>query len=833
MILEHTLYDNVPFQVPIKMHTNAYPVGFQYSDIKGTKIVLVPVINPNFTSMFRNYLITALRYLIKEKAFSFINIFGLSLGMAFAIIIFLWVQDELSYDKFNLNHDRIYHTYLRVFDVRTSFNFQPTTSPEIGKAMLDEIPGITGMSRMIPLGELTVRAGDNVFMESGGIGADAEVFQMFTYPFVEGDPAQALSGLYSIVLTGRMAKKYFGDEDPVGKSVRINDRIELTVTGVIRDVPLNTHQPFDFLVPFKLCRELGIDIEENGNLYGNCRFYTYVMLAEDADQKEVMRRVTETFRIDDVIRGETFLVPLPKTNRYSQVGGDLLIYIFLIVGVLILLVACINFMNLSTAKATLRMKEVGVRKVFGASKGNLFRQFMGESFIYALISLNFALIMAILFMPVLNKLTGKQIELNYLQPVWIAILFAIWLFTSFTAGAYPSLLLASWSPARIFHQQGSTRSGRSLIRVILVTTQFVFASTFLITALVVNRQFFYMDHADKGYDEKNLLYIRLRDQTRDKSEVIKTALLALPGISGITNTSHLPVLIAGGYYQVWGRSDEELRYLCSSSVDYDYTRTMGIGMAGGRFFSREFPSDSVNAVVLNETAVNTLGWENAVGKQFFYGGDYYTVIGVMKDFHHVPLVMQITPLVFQLHPTGNDYLLVRMPSGDEVSRSQTLDKVEAVWKEVFGDLPIEYNFIDDYHFPQERMINAAERLMWYFTLLTILISSLGLYGLSTFMAERKIREIGIRKVMGAGSAQIVRIFSMEYLRIILLATLIAWPVSWLLMKKFLSAFAYRMELSPWIFVLVGTFICLLALLTVGYQAWRSAVQNPADTLRYE
>ncbi len=783
--------------------------------------------------MFRNYLVIAIRHLLKDKAFSIINILGLSLGMAFTIIILLWIQDELSYDKFHKNHDRIYHAYLRVLDVRSSFNFQPTTSPEIGRAMLDEIPEITMMARMSPLGEIAVMAGDNVFIEDRGFGADPEVFSMFTYPFIKGSPENALSSLYSIVLTERMAEKYFRDQDPVGKAIRINDRLELTVTAVIRDIPLNTHRPFDFLVPFELNRELGIDIEETGNLYSNCRFHTYVMLGERANHEDVRSKVSERFSFENDIRGETFLVPLPQTSRFSLVGGDLLIYIFLLIGILILLIACINFMNLSTAKATVRIREVGVRKVFGASRTNLFRQFMGESFLYALISLNFALIMATLFLPVLNNLTGKEISLNYLHPTWIAILFFIWLLTSFTAGSYPSFLLASRIPVKIIQQQGTSGSGRSLIRLVLVTSQFVFATIFLITVIVVNRQFFYMNHTDLGFETKDLLYLRLRDETKDKSGVLKTDLRSIPGISGITNTSHLPQLIAGGYYQVWGNSDEESRYLAEAAVDYDYTEAMGIDMVQGRFYSDEFASDSVNAVIINETAARDMEWDEAVGKKFYYRGEYYSIIGVMKDFHHVPLLMKISPLIFTLHPEGNDYLLVRLNTGEDEERDRILQQVETVWTGIFPDFPIEYNFVEDYQLPQERTIYAAERLMWYFTILAILISGLGLYGLSTFMAERKTKEMGIRKVMGAGSGHIIGIFSREYLKVIILAAVIAWPLGWLLMKQFLNVFAYRMDLSIWIFLLVGMFMCLLAILTVGYQAWRTSVRNPAESLRYE
>jgi len=458
---------------------------------------------------------------------------------------------------------------------------------------------------------------------------------------------------------------------------------------------------------------------------------------------------------------------------------------------------------------------------------------MGESFLYALVSLNFAIIMVVLFIPVLNMLTGKEIILNYLDPGWIAILFSIWVFTSFLSGIYPSIILASKLPVRIFSHSRSAGSSRSGMRVALVVTQFVFATLFLISIVVVNRQFFYMDHTEKGYNTEDLLYLRLRDYSRESSEILKTELQRIPGITGISNTSHLPVLIAGGYYQAWGRSDEEARYLAEAAVDYDYLTTLGVQMESGRFYSREFPGDSSSSVVVNETAIKTLGWEDPLGKQFFYRGKNHTIIGIMKDFHHVPLFMKISPLIFTLQPKSNDYLLVRLNRSRDDEMKSILKKLESTWERTFPELPLEYNFIEDYQFPQERAIITAERLMWYLTILSILISSMGLYGLSTFMAQRKNREIGIRKVMGAGNGQLVSIYAREYLKIILLSTAISWPLGWLLMKKFLDVFAYRIDLSIWIFIGTGLFICLLVITTVGFLAWRSTLQNPVDTLRHQ
>ncbi len=784
--------------------------------------------------MLKNYIITALRIIVRNKVFSSINIFGLALGMACTIVILVWVQDELSYDKFHKKSDRIYHAYLRIHDPRLTLNFQPTTSHELGRPMFEEIPEIIDYTRMGPLGELGIRYEERLFLESGGWAADPNIFDMFSYQFVYGSPGTALNELNSIVLTESFAAKYFGKEEPVGKVLRINNLNDVTVTAVIRDLPANTHRRFDFLIPFQLQSTFGIYIGESGDYFANCMFHNYVLLDEDADPDSVNEKVIKRFNFQDAnFSGEAFLVPLPKTNRYSMVGGDILIYLLFTLGLLILIIACINFMNLSTARSTTRIKEVGIRKVFGAERKHLNRQFMGETLVYSLIALNFAIILVKLFLPALNNLTRKEMSLNYFDPVWIMLCILIWLFTGIVSGSYPALLLSKMRPVRIFQQQGKGEKRRTPMRKILVIIQFSFAALFLITILVVNRQFYYMDHTNLGFNKTDLVYIRLRDETREKSALLKNDLSRIPGIMKITNTSHLPVLIAGGYYQEWGRPDDDIKYLCETRVDYDYLQTLGLDMALGRYYSSEFPGDSASSVVVNEMAISQMDLDDPIGKSFFYQGEYYTIIGVIKDFHHVPLVMNITPLIFKLQPEANDYMLVRISSDGTGGRSGAMDRIKSTWEQDFPENPLEYNFLEDYRFPQEQMVITAERLVFLFTILAVIISCLGLFGLSTFMAERRVREISIRKVFGSSAYSLVTLLSRDYLRLVLVATGIGLLVAIPAVHKLLQAFAYRIEMRVWMFALVAVILCLLAILTVGFQAMRAAHKNPADTLRYE
>jgi len=758
--------------------------------------------------MLRNYILTALRIIIRNKVFSLINVFGLALGMACTIIILVWVQDELSYDRFHEKSDRIYHAYLRVHDARSSFNSQAATSHELGSPMFEEIPEIINYTRMGPLGELGIRYQDRLILESDGWAADPNVFDLFSYQFIYGTPASALTDLYSTVLTKSFANRYFGDQNPIGKVLRVNDIIDVTVSAVINDLPDNTHRKFDFLIPFELQSSLGIPLDETGNYFANCRFHNYVLLQDNADEEIVNEKVIAQFNFDNGnISGETFLVPLPQTNRYSLAGGDLLVYMLSVLAILILLIACINFMNLSTAKATTRIKEVGIRKVSGAERKHLFIQFIGETLIYALIALNFAIIFVKLFMPVLNNITQKNMGLNYFNPLWIAILMLIWLFTGIVAGSYPAMFLSKRKPVLILQHQVQKGRKKAAMRKILVIIQFAFTSLFLISVLIVNRQFYYMDHTDLGYNKTDLVYIRLRDNTREQSGVLRDHLSRIPGVERITNTSHLPVLIAGGYYQEWGRPDDEIKYLCQANVDYEYLKALELTMAQGRFYSKDFPSDSVIAVVVNEMAINQMDLEDPVGKTFFYMGEYYSIIGVMQDFHHVPLVMNISPIVFKLVPEGNDYMLIRISSEDEGDRARIMDKIKASWEKDFPENPLEYNFLEDYEFPEEQIAITAERLVLIFSILAVVISCLGLFGLSTFMAERRIKEIGIRKVFGSSVNNLVALLSKEYFRTILIAITIGLLISLPLMK--------------------------LTIITVGFQALRTANRNPADSLRYE
>jgi putative ABC transport system permease protein len=702
--------------------------------------------------MFKNYFFVSIRHIVRDKSVSVINIVGLAIGMACVIVILLWIRDELSYDKFHGDYDRIFHVYLRVYDPRSAFNFQPTTSHELGQAMLDKIPEIEKIARMGALGELGMKYGDKLFLERSGFAADPEIFEIFNYQFIYGHPDNVLAEPNSIVLTETFSKKYFGTDIPVGKVVQINNRIDLKVTGVIRDLPAQTHRQFDFLVPFSLLKNLGFFIDFTGNLFSNCVYHNYIKLNQNAVIEDVKQKVPELFNFqNDNIRGEAFLVPIIQTNRYNLIRGNLLIYVFAVLGILILLIACINFINISTARSVTRSTEVGLRKIFGAGRKHLIVQFLGEAFIITLIALNFAIILVSLFLPAINNLTGKEMHLDYLDPVLVVFLLIIWIITAVIAGSYPSFLLSAIKPVKILQIHHKIGSGRSVLRKFLVVAQFTFAALFLFCTIIISRQFYFMDHSDPGYRTEGMVYVRLRDATRQKADAFKNELRKIPGVISSTNTSHLPVLIAGGYYQEWGKPEREESYLCETRVDYDYLNTLDLKMASGRFYSPDYASDSIDAIVVNEMAIRQMDLDQPVGKKFLYRGEYYNIIGIIKDFHHLPLGLQITPLLFKLNPRENDFMLIHIRTGNHQDLLRIVEQIAGTWVNLFPEHPFELNFLEDYQFPQERIFISARKLVFFFTVLSILISCMGLFGLSNYMAERRVKEIGIRKTMGSSS----------------------------------------------------------------------------------
>jgi ABC-type antimicrobial peptide transport system permease subunit len=783
--------------------------------------------------MILNYLKISIRNLSRFKTFSIINVSGLSIGLACTILILLWVRDEMSFDKFHENMDNIYHVYLRVYDESKNINTQSSTSFQIASSIKDKIPEIKETIRMGALGEIVVRHENEMFNETNGMAADPSIFEIFTFPVVEGSVSDALQQPKDIIITQSFSKKYFNDMNPIGKEIIINSQYNFMVQAVIEDIPNNSHRNFEFLVPFKFLENVGHNLAYDGNLFSACRYHTYLLVNDHADFKNLNASIKENFNFNqEKVSGEYFIIPLAETYRYNLFGGDIILYVLISVATLILIIACFNYSNLSLAMSSIRNKEVGIRKVFGASRKQLISQHFGETVVYVIIAINFAILTVNFTLSEFNLLTGKNLEIQLINFDFLFLIFLILILTTLVAGGYPAIFLSKFNPGKILQGKNFNSGSKTSLRKTLIISQFTIAILFLFSAIIIDKQFYYMNHSDLGFDNEGIIYIALNKNIKSKAEEIKNELSGINGVEKISATSHLPILIAGGYYQVWGKPGREESYLISTKVDYNFLELLNIDMFKGRFFDEKYTGDKQN-VVVNKKAIVELGLTNPIGEKFYYRGDYFNIVGVMEDFHHVPMVMNISPLVFFLEEKEADYILIKIDPLVATETSRLLTQIKQKWATINPDYPLIYNFLNEFKFPQEQTAEAARTLVRYFTFIAILLSCFGLFGLSTFSMLQKTKEIGIRKVMGASNITLIRNLFMEYIKMLLIANIIALPAGYFLSNLFLDAFAYKIELSFWIFILVSLSILFIALATISFQAIKTSIKNPVQTLKYE
>ncbi len=792
--------------------------------------------------MFRNYLKVALRNLKKYKFYSFINIVGLAIGMACCVLILLWVQDEISYDRFHEQGDNIYRVIVENHSTDQVYDQWQSPGP-LAPALKKEFPEIIKSTRYFKNpNEVLIRYNDTKFMEAGLSMADPDLFKIFTFSFVRGEPRKALSDHMSIVITEEIAEKYFGSEDPIGKTLNMSKELNFTVTGVIKKLPPNSHFRFDFLVPVEMIKdnELGKETLESWNIYF---FETYILL-----QKGILFQGLNQ-KIYNYLKGRTVealkiflhLQPLKSTHLYSSeiqprmsAQGDIqYVYIFSIIALFILIIACINFMNLTTARHANRAQEVGLRKVVGANRTELLKQFFGESILLSFISLVLAAALVELFLPAFRSLTGKHLTMFYAGNIKIIFaVIAIALFTGFLSGIYPAIFLSSFQPVTIFRGSYKLRGGGSLFRKILVVIQFSFSILLIICTIVVSSQVNYMRNYELGFDKEYLIYIPMRGELGEKYESLKNELLKNPEIINVTAASNIPLRGASrsGPTDRWkGKKPDKSLPWKLISVSYDYAETLNLKMIQGKNFSKEFSSDNSNAVI-NETAAKAIGTESPIGLQFTFWADEYTIMGVVEDYHYFPLNYEIRPLILAFKPEQYQYILFKIRSKNI---PDTLAYIERICKKFEPYYPVEYHFVDEAYDTLYRNERRLGNIFKYFALLAISISCLGLFGLASFVAEQRTKEIGIRKALGAPVGGIVLLLSKEFTKWVLLANIIAWPIAYYAMAKWLENFAYRMDIRLWIFVISGALAFIIAIITVIFQAAKAALANPVDALRYE
>jgi putative ABC transport system permease protein len=784
--------------------------------------------------MFKNYFKIALRNIYRQKGYSIINISGLSIGIACSILIMLWVQNELSYDKFHKKAGQIHQVYLTIKIDKKAETVEKTSAP-LAVDLKNEFPEIINSTRLCYLGEKLLRFKESVFVENNGACVDPSYLQIFTYPLIKGDPNKVLNDPHSIILTENFAKKYFAREEPLGKIITMDNKTDFVVTGVMQNIPSNSNRKFDFLIPFNYLKETG----KNINGYNNTEFYTYVLIKKDISYQQVSNKIYTTFlkaSNESGVEKHYYLVPLTETHLQKDFSGRYFsLFALPILAFLILIIACINFINLSTARLVYRTKEIGVRKVIGATRGQLFKQFIGESLLITFIATLFALFFVELFLPSVNILSGKQLSFAWSDSNFILGLTGIIIFTAIAAGSYPAFILSSFQPVKVFRETLSYGKKAGRFRKILVGVQFTFAIIFLVITTVTYLQSKYMKNADLGFSKENIMYVSLKGGIEKKYEIVKQKLLQSPDINNVTSSDHLPQIINSGTLD-WGTKENKNLLAWKTNVDFDYLKTFDMKMAQGRFYSKDFPSDKSDAIVIDENAVKLLGWENPVGKRFFYEGQYYTIIGIVKSFQCFPMSFGKAGLILKLNPESNKYMFVKINSKDPKRISNTVSFIKNTCRNYGFDYPLEYNFLDDYLFQdidQAKFGEIIEQLMRYFTFLGIFIACLGLLGLSSYITERRNKEFGIRKILGATNVNIVKEISREFIQTIIAANLIAMPLSYFMINGYLQMYAYRVSLSIWIFLTTGFFIVALGLFTICFQAIKAAVAKPVDSLRYE
>ena len=785
--------------------------------------------------MLLNFFKIAWRNLLKNKAFSFLNIAGLTIGMASATLILLWIQNEWSYDRFHANKDSIYEAWNRgIADGELQcWNSTPSV---LGPALKQEFPDVAQMARTNS-GWFVTSVGDKK-MSSQYLMVDPEFLSMFSFPFLKGNSKTALTDGQSIVITEKMAKKMFGDEQAMNKIIQI-DHNNFTVTGILKDLPPNTRFQFEYLLPWAYLKKIGWEDESWGDNYVN----TFIQLKTTSNATSVNEKIKGiTIRHSDgKEHQEIFLHPLAKWHLNSRfengiaVGGEIEnVRLFTIIAVFILLIACINFMNLSTARSEKRAKEVGIRKVAGAYRSLLILQFLGESLMITLIAGIFAILIVQLSMPAFDLLVGKQLSLPFHNINFWACIIAFIAFTAVLAGSYPAFFLSSFQPISVL--KGSFKKAHALVtpRKILVVIQFTFAIVLIIGTMVVTQQMRYARMRDVGYERNKLLYHYLTGDVNERFPLLKNELLSSGIASSVSRTSSP---LTQGWSNTWdlewaGKVPGDKTIFENFRSDEQLVQTAGMKIIEGRDMNlTEFPTDS-SGILLNESAVKAMGFKNPLGQQVKHGDQTFHVVGVIKDFLLRSPYEPIQPMVikgYQSHGLN----VVNMKLTGNFSTAESLKKLADIFRKYNPDYPFEYHFVDEDYAVKFDDMKRTATLSALFAGLTILITCLGLFGLASFVAAQRTKEIGLRKVLGATVMDLWQMLSKEFVILVMISLLIATPAAYYFMNQWLQNFPYRTGLSWWIFAAAGSGALMITLLTVSYQSIKASLANPVKSLRTE
>ncbi|MCJ7582175.1 MAG: ABC transporter permease [Candidatus Aminicenantes bacterium] len=803
--------------------------------------------------MLKNYFKITLRNISRNKMYSALNIVGLAIGLACCILILLYVHDELSYDRFHDNADSIYRVVPTIATSERTM-YMAVNAHVQGPMLKNEFPEVLEYVRFSSYRERVIEYENISFSEERFLYADDSVFSVFSFDMILGNPKEALVNPNTIVLTEKMAEKYFGTDDPMGKSLKINYNALFTVTGVIKNIPSASHIKPDFLASFS---SLGLEPSTNiaQDLLSSMNYYTYILLQEGTDYIEMEKKFTEGINryvgaMLETLGGsiELGLQPLTKIYLHSdreleseQMGDITYVWLFSGIGIFILLLACLNFMNLSTARSANRAKEVGLRKVVGANKSQLVRQFLGESMILTFISFISAIVLVLISMPFFRNISGKDILINSMtNPTILAGFVGLFLIIGLIGGSYPAFFLSAFRPVEVI--QGKLKRGAksSVLRIVLVSFQFAVSIILIIGTFTVNTQLKFVRSKNLGYDKDHVIVMQMRStETQNKYEAIKEAIKRNPNVINVSASTTSPLGTSDfSVHHAVGKPEDELNMLWAQMVDENYIDTYKMEIVQGRNFSKDFTSDKNEAIIINEAAVKKIGWQNdPINKQLerFTSPttkQTYTVVGVVKDYHFQSLHQQIEPMMlYYTSPYGNfSRLSVRVRPEDV---QETISFLETTWEQFDTKYPFEYSFVDDQYDALYRTEVRLGKLFSYFTALAILIGCLGLFGLTSFTTEQRTKEIGIRKVLGASINGIIYMLVRDFTKWVFLAVIVAWPIGYLVMNKWLNNFAYRANLGVWIFLSSAFLALVISVVTVSYQSIKAALANPAKSIRTE
>lgn len=808
--------------------------------------------------MFKNYFKIAIRNLIKYKTYSTINILGLAIGMASCILILLFVQDEISYDKYHDKADRIYRV------TREWFNSDGASSlhlghvaPPIAPLIKNDFPDIKHAVRITDGNNPIIIYKDNQFQEPRFYFADPDIFKVFTLPFLQGEASSALMNPGGVVISESMAKKYFGDEEAMGNVITFDIpgevRTDLKVTGIMKDMPSNSHVHMDFIGSM-LALEMAFGDREFQS-WGSNNYATYLLFPENYNVDSFVQEIPAFIGRhhpdgeEAIPRTTLHLQKITDIHLHSHLDSELeangnIIYVYILAAIafFLLLIACVNFMNLATARSANRSKEVGLRKVVGAERSQLVKQFLGETIVMSVFALILAIVFVLIALPDFGNFVGKEVSFNLISnPGLILSLVVITFFVGIVAGSYPSLFLSRFQPAAVF-KSDKAGSHKSLFRTVLVVFQFAISIILIVSMGIVQNQVDYCLNKDLGLDTEQVVVLPAGDPIIERYPAIETQLLQKPNIISVAASKRVPSgrLLDSSSARVY-RNDEEHQLdfrIANVRVSHSFVDTYKMKMVAGRNFSVEFPTDSTEAFIINETAVKKIGWqspEEAVDQPFRYGRRTGRIVGVVQDFHYESLHQPITPIVFWIRANNFNSIAVRIRADQSDEVTATINYLRGKWAEFQPNSPFTYSFLDERYAQLYQAEHKLEKIFGSFSMLAVFIACLGLFGLASYTAEQRTKEIGIRKVLGATIGGVVFLLSKEFTKLVLVATLVAWPIAYYAMGKWLGAFAYRIDINLQFgtFILAAVVAFVIALATVSFQAIKAALTNPVNALHYE